>query len=78
MRSGGSVPVRTTEKQQHLPCAHTTPDAFLDKVKAKEPLVVLDVSTPAESGVYSVTLPKTLIIPSNELFTGNISVNVAR
>ena len=45
------------------------PDAFLDKVKANEPLVVLDVRTPAESGVYSVTLPGTLAIPIDELFT---------
>ena len=33
------------------------PDVFLNKVKAKEPLVVLDIRTPAETGVYSVTLP---------------------
>jgi rhodanese-related sulfurtransferase len=45
------------------------PDAFLDKVKAKEPLVALDVRTPAETDVYSVTLPGALLIPINELFT---------
>jgi rhodanese-related sulfurtransferase len=45
------------------------PDALLDKVKAKEPLVVLDIRTPAETGVYSVTLPGSLMIPVNELFT---------
>ena len=45
------------------------PDAFLNKVKAKEPLVVLDIRTPAETGVYSVTLPGSLVIPVNELFT---------
>jgi len=27
------------------------PDAFLNKVKAKEPLVALDVRTPAETGI---------------------------
>lgn len=47
-----------------------SPDAFLNKVKAKEPLVVLDIRTPAETGVYSVTLPGSLVIPVNELFTG--------
>jgi len=45
------------------------PDAFLNKVKAKEPLVVVDVRTPAETGVYSVTLPGSLAVPVNELFT---------
>jgi len=45
------------------------PDVFLNKVKAKEPLVVVDVRTPAETGVYSVTLPGSLRIPISELFT---------
>ena len=40
------------------------PDAFLDKVKANEPLVVLDVRTPAESGVFSSSLPGTLLVLS--------------
>jgi rhodanese-related sulfurtransferase len=46
-----------------------TPETFLVKVKAKEPLVALDVRTPAETDVYSVTLPGALLIPINELFT---------
>jgi rhodanese-related sulfurtransferase len=46
-----------------------SPEAFLDKVKAKEPLVVLDIRTPAETGVYSVTLPGSQRIPVSELFT---------
>lgn len=45
------------------------------KVKAKEPLVVLDVRTPAETDVYDVTLPGALMIPINELFT---PANLAR
>jgi rhodanese-related sulfurtransferase len=45
------------------------PDVFLNKVKAKEPIVVLDIRTPAESGVYSATLPGTLVIPIDVLFT---------
>ena len=51
------------------------PDAFVNKVKSKEPLVVLDVRTPAETGIYSATLPGTLVIPVNELFT---EANLAR
>jgi rhodanese-related sulfurtransferase len=51
------------------------PDAFLDKVKAKEPIVALDVRTHAETDIYSVTLPGALLIPINELFT---EANLAR
>ena len=39
------------------------PDAFLDKVKAKELLVVLDVRAQAETDIYGVTLPGTLMNP---------------
>jgi rhodanese-related sulfurtransferase len=52
-------------KQIHLIPA----DKFVDKVKAKKPLVVLDVRTPAEMGIIGMTLPGTLNIPLNELFT---------
>ena len=51
------------------------PDVFLSKVKAKEPLVALDVRTPAETGIYSVTLAGALVVPINELFT---EANLAR
>jgi len=43
------------------------PDVFLNTVKG--PLVVLDIRTPAETGVYGVTLPGSLVIPVNILFT---------
>ena len=45
------------------------PDALLEKVKKHEPLVALDIRTPAEMGVFSATLPGSLMIPINELFT---------
>ena len=51
------------------------PSAFLDKVKAKEPLVVIDVRTPAETGVFTATLPGALVIPIDELFS---EANLAR
>ena len=44
-------------------------EAFLDKVKAEAPIVALDVRTPAEIGVFTVTLPDSLTIPIDELFT---------
>ena len=39
------------------------PDAFLDKVKAKELLVVLDVRAQGETVIYGVTLTGTLMNP---------------
>jgi rhodanese-related sulfurtransferase len=51
------------------------PDAFINKAKEKEPLIVLDIRTPAETSIYSATLPGTLVIPVNELFT---EANLAR
>lgn len=51
------------------------PNAFLNKVKAKEPLVALDIRTPAEIGVFTSILPGSLVIPVNELFT---QANLAR
>lgn len=45
------------------------PDAFLEKVKTGESLVALDIRTPAETGIFSASLPGTLVIPLNELFT---------
>ena len=44
------------------------PDVFLKKVIAKEPLVVLDVRTPAEYAVYTSSLPGAMWVPINELF----------
>ena len=51
------------------------PDAFLNKVKANEPLVTLDARTPAEIGVFTSILPGSLTIPVNVLFT---EANLAR
>ena len=51
------------------------PAAFVEKLKAEEPLVVLDIRTPAETGVYSTTVPGSLTVPIAELFT---KANLAR
>ena len=51
------------------------PDAFLNKVKAKESVVVLDVRTPAEVVVVTSILTDSLPIPINELFS---EANLAR
>ncbi len=45
------------------------PEALVNKVKAQQPLVVLDVRTPAEMAVFTSILPGSLMIPMNELFT---------
>lgn len=52
-----------------------SPEDFVNRVKLKEALVVLDVRTPAETGILGVTLPDSLAIPVNELFT---EANLAR
>jgi len=51
------------------------PNTFVNKTKAKEPLIALDIRTPAEIGVYSVALPGSFVIPLSDLFTG---ANLAR
>jgi rhodanese-related sulfurtransferase len=45
------------------------PEALVNKVKAQQPLVVLDVRTPAEMAVFTSILPGSLMIPMDELFT---------
>lgn len=44
-------------------------EKFVEAVKAKTPMVVVDVRTPAETNIISATLPGTLAIPIHELFT---------
>lgn len=44
-------------------------EVFLDKVKAGAPIITLDIRTPAETSVFGSTLPGSLNIPINELFT---------
>lgn len=46
-----------------------TPQALVQKINAGAPMILLDVRTPAETGIFSVTLPGSLAIPLNELFT---------
>ena len=60
------APVKGAEagKALHL----TSAEAFIDALKAKEPMVVVDIRTPAETGVYGLTLPGSLKIPTSELF----------
>ena len=41
---------------------------FVAKIKAREPLVGLDVRTPREADVFTVAIPGSLAIPLNELF----------
>ena len=42
---------------------------FIDKLKAGEPLVTLDIRTPAETSVFTSAVPGGLTIPIAELFT---------
>lgn len=47
------------------------PDVFIESIKQGKQLVTLDVRTPAESGIYSMTLPGSLAIQISELFKFN-------
>lgn len=44
------------------------PEFLINKVKKGEPVVGLDIRTPAESAVFTVVLPGSMSIPLNELF----------
>jgi rhodanese-related sulfurtransferase len=45
-----------------------TPEALVAKINTGEPVVTLDVRTPGETRVFTLTLPGALAIPVNELF----------
>ncbi len=62
-----SVKGKAAGKAMHL----MKPEAFLQKVNAKEALVVLDIRTPAEFGVFTSSVPGTMLLPINELFSKN-------
>ena len=52
-------------KELHL----IKPDAFIEDLKKGKKYLAIDVRTPNESFVYTVSLPGSLRIPINELFT---------
>jgi len=45
------------------------PDVFMNNLKTGKRMVTLDIRTPAEAGVFTMSLPGSLIIPANELFS---------
>lgn len=60
----GSVAGASAGKLLHL----MKPQAFVDKIRAGEPIVPLDIRTPAETSIFTASLPGSLAIPINELF----------
>ncbi|MBK1723911.1 rhodanese-like domain-containing protein [Thiocystis violacea] len=52
-----------------------TAKAMVDKINAGESMIILDVRTPAETKIFTGTLPGSLAIPLNRLFTDE---NLAR
>lgn len=44
-------------------------DAFLAALKSGDPLLVLDVRTPGETGILGITLPGSLAISMDQVFT---------
>ena len=45
-----------------------TPEAFAREITEGKKLVTIDVRTPAETGVFALSLPNSLVIPINQLF----------
>ena len=44
------------------------PEALVQALKKGEKLVALDIRTPAETGVFGVTMPETIVVSIDELF----------
>ncbi|MCG8448387.1 MAG: rhodanese-like domain-containing protein [Pirellulales bacterium] len=44
------------------------PDAFVEDIKAGKKIVAIDVRTPSETSVFTLSLPNSLVIPANEIF----------
>ncbi len=55
-----------------------TPEALVDRIKAREPIVSLDVRTPAETAIFAFALPGSLAIPLNELFLSQNLIRIPR
>lgn len=51
------------------------PDKFIEKLKKGERFLAIDVRTEKESGVFTMSLPGSMAIPINKLFT---KANLAR
>ncbi len=45
-----------------------SPDAFVNDIRAGKEFVAIDVRTPAETGVFTLSLTNSLTIPVNQLF----------
>ena len=61
------APVKGAQAAREL---HVLPPvALVTMVKANEPLVVVDIRTPAETAMYGMNLPGSLKIPTSELFS---------
>jgi rhodanese-related sulfurtransferase len=41
---------------------------FMEKIKSGEKLVLIDIRTPAETDIFTVVLPDSLVIPAHKLF----------
>ncbi|WP_319549382.1 rhodanese-like domain-containing protein [Desulfogranum marinum] len=44
------------------------PDALVKDIKAGKEIVTIDVRTPEESGLFTMTMPNSVAIPVNQLF----------
>jgi len=60
------APVQGAKAGKHMHLIK--PEMLVNAVKAKKPIVVIDIRTPVEMNIVGSTLPGTLTIPINELF----------
>ncbi|WP_217160910.1 rhodanese-like domain-containing protein [Thiocystis violascens] len=67
------MPVQGLQAGKALHCIK--PEAFVNRVKRGEPMVTLDVRTPAETGIFTAALPGHLTLSLHELF---LPANLAR
>lgn len=62
---------KATSKELHC----MKPEGFVNMIKKGEPMMGIDIRTPAETSVFALALPGSLSIPINELF---LMENLAR
>lgn len=47
---------------------------FVESLKKGEPMFLIDIRTPAETGVYGLNLPNSMTVPMNDVFrAGNLA-----
>lgn len=59
-----SVDGKTAGKALHF----ASPESFIKDIKAGKEIVAIDIRTPAEAELFTLSLPNSLVIPANKIF----------